>query len=129
MTLINGVKLKSILKSPLMALIRGTSLKSSLSKTLGHSRPKILNDLWVPESDTRPKRRLHSHLKASNAIFAFHEPRLYEGCISTAIENNVSTSIEGRVSMAIESRVPTLTKSCVSSAFTAASPKQSRVMS
>jgi len=33
MVLINGVNLKVFLKSPLMALIRGANLKSSLSKT------------------------------------------------------------------------------------------------
>jgi len=33
MALINGVKLKTFLKSPLMALIRDANLKSSLSAT------------------------------------------------------------------------------------------------
>jgi len=74
MALINSVKLKAVLKSPLMALIRGANLKSTLSKTRGHSRPKILNDFWVPKTNTHPEWRLRSHRKASNPISAFQEP-------------------------------------------------------
>jgi len=85
MALINCVKLKAILKSPLMALIRGANLKSILSKTREHSHPKILNDLWVPEPDMRPKRHLRSRLKASNVILASQEPRLYEGRVLRAL--------------------------------------------
>jgi len=76
MTLINGVKLKTILKSLLMALIRCANLKSSLSKTREHSRSKILNDLWVPKLDTCPEWRLRSRPEASKAITSFQEPRL-----------------------------------------------------
>jgi len=79
MALINGVKLKVVLKSPLMALIRDANLKSSLARHVsnmliefkGHSRRKILNNLWVPKPDTCPKRRLHSRLEVSKVIFAF----------------------------------------------------------
>ena len=59
-----------------MALICDGNLKSSLSKTRGHSCLKILNNLWVPEPDTHPDWLLRSHLDASNGIFVFQEPRL-----------------------------------------------------
>jgi len=61
-----------------MALIRDTNHKFSLSKTHGHSCPKILNDLWVFKPDTHPKRCMCSRLKASNTIFVFQEPLLYD---------------------------------------------------
>ena len=73
--LINGIKLKIILKSSLITLIRNVNLKFSLSKTRGHSRPKILNKLWVPKPDTHPKQLLDLRLEAFNLIFAFQESR------------------------------------------------------
>jgi len=92
-----------------MALIRSVNLKSSLSKTRGHSRPKVLNDLWFPKPDTHPKWHLHSCLKASNAIFVSQEPRLHNNQESRLYNNWKSclTVIKNRVCITIESYVST----------------------
>jgi len=79
-----------------MALIWDANLKFSLSKICGHSRPKVLNNVWVLKQDTCPKRCLYSRLKASNAISTFQESRLNKGQ-----EGHVSTSIKSRVSSAL----------------------------
>ena len=96
-----------------MASIHGANLKSSLSKKRENSRPKILNDLWVPKPYTHPKRRLRSRLKASNMIFEFQESR-FKSRISTTIKGPVSIMIKARVSTAIKGRVLTTIKSCIS---------------
>ena len=108
MALINGVKLKAVLISLLMALIRGANLKFNLNKTRGHSRSKILNDLWVPEPDTSRERHLRSCLEASNVIFAFREPRTFasqkqsRAASPQQIRVASQTAIKSRVSLALK---------------------------
>jgi len=96
-----------------MASIRGANLKSNLSKKRENSRPKILNDLWVPKPYAHPKRCLRSHLKASNTIFGFQKSR-FKSRISATIKGRVSTMTKGCVSTTIKGRVSTTIKSCIS---------------
>ena len=76
------------------------------------------------DPDMHPMRRLHSRLKASNAIFAFREPHLKsvsraasqsdqeprlnsnQGPVSSAIESRASMAIKGRVSTPLKFASP-----------------------
>ena len=95
MALINGIKIKVILKGQLIALICGANLKSSLRKTRGYLSKEIPTMFGFSIWTRVPNRQRRFCLERSSEIFAHGESR-HQIHVSTAV-SNASRAALGRL--------------------------------
>ena len=97
MALINGIKIKAILKGQLIALTRGANVKSSLNKTHGYLSLEIPMMYDFSIRTRVPNCRRQFCFERFSEIFAYRESRP---------QNRVFTTVSDVSRAAFEDRIP-----------------------